>query len=112
MNLGPPDAEDVWYNAVYGDVEEVERCLRAAPAGSVNHIGVKGWTPLYAAATRGHSEVVELLLQHKADPEVSADDSWRPLMTAAQEGHGGRRHAVLGHLARHAEVVRRQRLQA
>ena len=34
--LGPPDAEDVWFNALHGDVEEMEAALKEAPAGSVD----------------------------------------------------------------------------
>ena len=60
--VGAFGPEDVWYNALHGDVDEVERALAGgAPSGSVDHIGVRGWTPLFAASARGHSAVVKAL---------------------------------------------------
>ena len=63
--MSPPDprldhlsAEDVWFNALHGDLAETQRALSVAPAGSVDHRGVRQWTCLFAAATRGHEEVV------------------------------------------------------
>ena len=65
---------------------EVQRALGLAPASSVNHVGVRGWTPLYAACARGHVDVVAILLKWGADPELPTQSQWRPLMTAAQQG--------------------------
>jgi ankyrin repeat protein len=91
------DAEDVWFNSLHNDVEEVKRSLAAAPAGSVNHIGVRGWTPLYAACAKGHAQVVDILLQASADTELPTTSEWRPLMTAAQQGFVEITQALLSH---------------
>ena len=34
------------------------------------HISQNGWTTLHLAAREGHEDVVELLLEAKADPEL------------------------------------------
>jgi len=34
------------------------------------HISQAGWTALYFAAEKGHEDIVELLLEAKADPEL------------------------------------------
>jgi len=34
------------------------------------HISQNGWTALHLAAHEGHEDVVELLLEAKADPEL------------------------------------------
>ena len=43
-----------------------------------------GQTPLFIAARRGHAEVVELLLQARADKERARNDGTTPLSIAAQ----------------------------
>ena len=34
------------------------------------HVTQEGWTALHLAAKEGHEDVVELLLEEKADPEL------------------------------------------
>ena len=42
-------------------------------AGHIHiHISQGGWTALRLAAQKGHEDVVELLLEAKADPEVKS----------------------------------------
>lgn len=41
-----------------------------------------GWTALYCASMRGNAEVVELLIEHKANPSITAHDGTTPLMAA------------------------------
>jgi len=47
----------------------------------------KGITALEWAARKGHAEVVKVLLDNKADVNVSRTDGVTPLWIAAQEGH-------------------------
>ncbi|MBF8270647.1 MAG: hypothetical protein HW386_2356, partial [Gammaproteobacteria bacterium] len=44
-----------------------------------------GWTALQAAAKHGSMELVELLLQHGADPNQPADDGQTALSMAADD---------------------------
>uniref|UniRef100_A0A0B6ZGQ1 Uncharacterized protein n=1 Tax=Arion vulgaris TaxID=1028688 RepID=A0A0B6ZGQ1_9EUPU len=44
-------------------------------------------TPLHRAAYMGHSEIVSLLLDYKADPTCLDCDGMIPLHKAAQNGH-------------------------
>ena len=46
-----------------------------------------GAAPLYLAATKGHVEMVGLLLKKGADLAVSNNSGWTPLHSAANEGH-------------------------
>ncbi|RMJ17991.1 hypothetical protein CDV36_002318 [Fusarium kuroshium] len=48
---------------------------------------VMGQSPLTAAASKGYTEVVRLLLEEKADPGFSDDDGRTPLDLAASGGH-------------------------
>ena len=47
----------------------------------------QGWTPLNWAAARGDSEMIELLLQHGADPFKVGRDLRTPEMIALAAGH-------------------------
>jgi ankyrin repeat protein len=46
-------------------------------------INRKGWTPLHYAATRGHREMMRLLLDHDAYIDSESDNGTTPLMMAA-----------------------------
>lgn len=46
----------------------------------------KGWTPLHYAATRGHREMMRLLLDHDAYIDSESDNGTTPLMMAAYYG--------------------------
>lgn len=45
-----------------------------------------GWTPLHYAATNGHLEVIDLLLQHHAYIDTTSPNGTTPLMMAAHYG--------------------------
>jgi len=44
--------------------------IKSAYTCTCTHISQNGWTALYLAALKGHGDVVELLLEAKADPEL------------------------------------------
>lgn len=66
--MSAPDGEDVWFNALNGDAAEVQRAI--AHGADPNHVGVRGWSSLFAAAARGHEEAVQVLLVSGADTEL------------------------------------------
>ncbi|EEA19364.1 hypothetical protein TMatcc_009498 [Talaromyces marneffei ATCC 18224] len=49
------------------------------------HLGIR--TPLHQAADGGYEEITELLLTHRANPNLYNDNRRRPLVFAAAEGH-------------------------
>ena len=61
---------------------------------------LNGLTPLHAAATWGHVEVVKLLLDGEgssaADKEKKDHDGYTPLMVASANGHSDVVLALLG----------------
>ena len=44
-------------------------------------------TPLFIASLLGHYDIASMLLEHRADPNLSADDERTPLMVACRNGH-------------------------
>ena len=52
----------------------------------INH---KGWNPLLYAATRGHTEIIEMLLGVGAKIDSTSDSGATPLMMAARGDHLG-----------------------
>ena len=89
---------DFYEAAKAGDLENVKELLEdnSSLAFSVNRGRCdKNWTPLHAASLHGHSEVVELLLAHKADVNArighglgfSGNEDLTPLHLAAGEGY-------------------------
>ena len=71
------------------DLEKVSRLITNANdvAMLVNQAMNDGWTPLLAAASRGHAEVAGLLLEFGADLNQASNYGCTPLLTAAQNGH-------------------------
>jgi ankyrin repeat protein len=64
----------------------LEICLKLIAAGADVDVQLKsGKTPLHLAA-EGYPEVVEALLQHKADPSLAGWDGMTPLMAAIVSG--------------------------
>lgn len=73
-------AQGPWPNGV-----QVARVLLAAGA-DVNRPCEHGRTALHMAAAWGHADVVSLLLEHGADPQIVDDEGMTPPM-AAREGY-------------------------
>lgn len=46
-----------------------------------------GWTPIFVAAVEGFEEIVKLLIDHKANFELTDDSGWTPREHAALRGH-------------------------
>ena len=88
---GPPRASQPLVEAAgRGDKAAVERAL--SQGANINEIGGNGYTALYAAAEKGHLDVVTLLIGKGANPNVhmgqqSCCPGWTPLMIATAENH-------------------------
>ena len=68
-----------------------------------------GYTPLYAAAARGHVAIMLLLLQAKADAMHCIHISdWSALSSAASAGHTAAVRCLLQHAPALAAVVTRE----
>ena len=71
----------------HGDVAAVKRILDGDPS-LVAVRDAKNLTPLHVAASRGQSDVAQLLIDRGADVHgPSDDDEWTPLVFAAYRGH-------------------------
>lgn len=55
-----------------------------APVNARQH---GGWAPIHAAAQNGDRAMVELLLQHDADPHLASDEGKTPAAVASEKGH-------------------------
>lgn len=62
----------------------VERLLAAGADANVHQQG--GWTPLHAAAARGSLELINLLLQHGADPSAPNNEGKTAFDLATEKG--------------------------
>lgn len=68
-----------------GNIEAVRESITTGV--DVNSFTEEGMTALHTAALIGHAEIVRVLLELEADPDILAeDDGWTPLMEAAQAG--------------------------
>lgn len=69
------------------------------PQTNVNEPDSLGWTPLFIAALRGYSEIVNLLLSHpRIDVNMVNNMKQTPLYCAAFFGHPNLVTALLSHL--------------
>jgi len=75
----------VEYWAALGDLEQT---LQAIQDGSdVNAVSAGNHSALHGAATNGHIDVVELLLEHGADPTIRLVSGETPADLASMAGH-------------------------
>ena len=83
-NTGSPEANRALLRAAMeGDIEAVKQHLDAG--ANVNAMR-GGGTPLHLAASWGHKEVAELLIDNGADVNAKDIDGWTPLRKAAWHG--------------------------
>ncbi|CAM9404731.1 unnamed protein product, partial [Ectocarpus fasciculatus] len=67
-----------------GNVGDVRHWL--GQGADVNGMSPGGWTALVYAADRSRAEVIDVLLQANADPNIAEKDGWSPLMFSAVKG--------------------------
>ena len=68
------------------DVEKAKSLIKdGANPNTQDH---NGWTPLHEVAQRNHLELVQLLLEAGANPNIpGGDDHYTPLHDAVEAGH-------------------------
>ncbi|HET7113390.1 MAG TPA: ankyrin repeat domain-containing protein [Pyrinomonadaceae bacterium] len=75
---------ELWRIAESGEVDELERVL---PQADINARNEHGMTALMRAAYHGRVQMVRLLLDHGADPNLTRNDNFTALSLAAFFGH-------------------------
>ncbi|KAI8870613.1 ankyrin, partial [Ramicandelaber brevisporus] len=71
-------ADNIWIRASDGDLERVKHLVEVegiAPDAGDSF----GYTPVHAAASHGHPELLDYLLKKGANPNVPDNDGDRPL---------------------------------
>ena len=70
----------------FGHYDVAEYLIKAgAPVNSFSRNKLRA-APLQSAAAAGHTKIVDLLLKHKADPNIREQGGYTPLHAAAQNG--------------------------
>ncbi len=72
--------------AAFGKVDALRALLEKEPERA-SELDDNGETPVFAAAARGHVEIVELLLRHGASPNARCEGGGTPLLMAAAFGN-------------------------
>jgi ankyrin repeat protein len=71
-----------------GDIEMTRQCISELPAGApVCGKDSYGWTSLHYAASGGHLELCQLLLEARGDANAEFPDFSTPIMLAVEEGN-------------------------
>jgi ankyrin repeat protein len=79
----------------FGHLESAEYLIKAgAPINSPSRNELRA-TPLQSAAAAGHVKIVEMLIKHRADPNVQEQGGFTPLHAAAQNGDQAMIRALL-----------------
>lgn len=82
---------------IAGDLQRVERLLRAKPRIIGTRTSGHKWSLLHMAANGGNPKIVELLLSKGAAVDARATDETTPLHYAAGKGHAKVARALLKH---------------
>ncbi|XP_076078809.1 uncharacterized protein LOC143048825 [Mytilus galloprovincialis] len=69
-----------------GDIDLVKWCIHHC-VSNVNHCRTNNVSPLYISSEYGYTEVVQMLINNKADINKCIDTGESPLYIACQEGH-------------------------
>jgi ankyrin repeat protein len=80
--LDPAGENAMMLAALNGDLDIVKRLI--SKNAEVNK---KGWAPLHYAATNGHDDVAQLLVDHSAYIDAGSPNGTTPLMMAARGNH-------------------------
>jgi ankyrin repeat protein len=86
VHLMQPSAMPLYYASLCGLHGLVEHLVAARPK-EINARGRFYDTALHAASAKGHFEIVQLLLNSDADPNLCDDDGEALLHSASQNGH-------------------------
>jgi hypothetical protein len=73
-----------------GDAAQCEQCIKkgqASGADCINGTYTMGFTPIFYAATYGHSAVVKALIEARANVTLANEEGRTPLHWAARNGH-------------------------
>lgn len=83
-----------------GSLKEVQEIIKQDANINVNIKDGAGWTPLHFASARGYTEIVELLINKKADVNTEAFGSrWTPLWIAKQNDYQNSHYTIIALLA-------------
>ena len=87
MLLAMRPVDEALLNAAFkGDLGEVNKLIKKE--ADVNAANAGGFTPLIAAAEKGHQKIVALLLTQGAEvKQATTDNGTTPLIVAAERGY-------------------------
>lgn len=105
---------DLWVASAIGDTSAVQRLVQDSPESINAHNGADRYPgganyPLAIAAHGGHLDIVRILLEHGADPDLENDNRYResdqlesgvPLVFAIARGHFDIAHLLIDRGAR------------
>lgn len=88
LNFSDEDTgETPLYLASKLNLYDAAACLLKHGADTELRENLFSWTPIFAAATEGYENIVQLLLDHGAEYVVFDDSGWTPMEHAALRGH-------------------------
>lgn len=96
-------ARELWRIAESGEIDELEAVL---PRADINARNEHGMTALMRAAYHGRVQMVRVLLEHGADPNLARNDNFTALSLAAFFGHAEIVEILLGYGAKTDVVTR------